>query len=88
MGTRAIHDIASEIESDWRAQKGATRKAHEVYARPYLDAMHSLVAISDNYYADSGYSVVAYFLSNTQTWRGEVARRIKLELKQLLKGGV
>ena len=84
--TRSVREIANEIERDWTAQKGSKLKSHEVYARPYLSAMHSLVSIQDDYYADSGYSVVAYFLANAQTWRGPIARQIKLELKQLLKG--
>jgi len=29
--------------------------------------------------------IVRYFLSNATTWRGETARRIKAELKQMLK---
>jgi len=32
---------------------------------------------------DSGKNVVAYFLSNTSSWRGEKAREIKKELKTL-----
>ena len=34
---------------------------------------------------DDGGSIVLYFLSNATTWRGEDARRIKAELKSLLK---
>jgi hypothetical protein len=54
-------------------------------ARPYLDAMHSLTNITDNYMYDSGKSVVLYFLSNAATWKGEAARRIKAELKAMAK---
>jgi len=73
---RPIYQIAEEIRADW--------KPVSPYAKPYLDAMFSLHDISDNYYLDSGRSVVLYFLSNAGTWRGETARRIKEELKQLL----
>ena len=45
----------------------------------------SLEKITDNYYLDSAESVVRYFLANAGTWRGEVARRIKAELKEMLK---
>ena len=45
------------------------------YAEPYLEAMQSLNTINDNY----------YFLSNANSWRGEDARRIKAELKEMLK---
>ena len=74
---RPIYEIAKEIRADW--------KPVSPYAEPYLNAMFSLHDISDNYYLDSGRSVVLYFLSNAGTWRGETARRIKEELKQLLK---
>jgi len=45
--------------------------------------MQSLDSIEDNYYEDSGKSVVLYFLANAQTWKGEKARSIKAELKKL-----
>ena len=77
MTVRPISDIAHEIEREWpRVYFGA---------RPYLDAMKSLNAITDNYYHDSGKSVVLYFLANATTWRGEAARRIKAELKGMAK---
>ena len=41
--------------------------------------------ITDNYGADSAVSIVAYFLANAQTWRGPEARRIKAELREILK---
>ena len=76
-GHRPINVIAAEIDRDW--QKVSP------YARPYLDAMYSLNKITDRYHMDSGSSVVAYFLSNANTWKGETAKRIKAELKQMLK---
>lgn len=74
---RPIYKIAEEIKKDW--------KKPYFGAVPYLDAMFSLVRITDNYYDDSGRSVVVYFLANAQTWRGEKAREIKKELNNLLK---
>ena len=74
---RPIHVIASEIRSDWKKPNYA--------AVPYLDAMDSLYSIDDNFFADTGEQMVAYFLSNATTWRGEVARRVKKELNQMLK---
>lgn len=75
--TRPINVIAREIRADWKS----------VYfgAVPYLDAMRDLDAITDDYYADSGVSVVLYFLANAQTWKGETARRIKAELNAMIK---
>jgi hypothetical protein len=73
---RKVSEIAEEIRRNWKPVSYA--------AQPYLDAMFSLSSINDDYFADSGRSVVAYFLANAGTWRGEVARRVKKELKQML----
>ena len=54
-------------------------------ARPYLSAMRGMNAVSDNFGADSGHSVVAYFLSNASQWRGPTAKIVKDELKRRLK---
>lgn len=74
---RSLRVIASEIRNDW--------KKVSPYAVPYLDAMATLDSINDNYYFDSGKSIVMYFLGNASTWRGEKAREIKKELKAMLK---
>ena len=73
---RSLSEIAVEITLNWT----------EPYfgAVPYLEAMLTLGSIDDNYFEDSGSSVVAYFLGNARTWRGEVAKRIKAELKAML----
>lgn len=73
---RPLYEIAREIRKTWTKVSP--------YAEPYLEAMESLNSINDNYYYDSGKSVVLYFLSNASTWRGEDARRIKNELKQMV----
>lgn len=74
--SRSLSQIAREIRQTWS----------NVYfgAEPYLAAMESLDSINDSYFADSGRSIVQYFLSNAATWRGEDARRIKAELKGML----
>ncbi len=72
---RSIAAIAANIDATWaKVNYGA---------RPYLDAMYSLGDIRENFMADSGISVVRYFLANAGTWRGEDARRIKAELKSM-----
>lgn len=76
---RPINEIAKEIRADWSKQG----KGVSPYAKPYLDAMMQLHSINDPYYADSGKSVVLYFLSNANTWRGETAKRVKAELKKI-----
>ena len=72
---RELNVIAREIKADWVKVNYA--------AKPYLDAMSTLGSINDDYYADSGKSVVLYFLANAQSWRGEKAKAIKAELKKM-----
>tara|TARA_R110000772_G_scaffold2089_3_gene7266 strand:- start:6826 stop:7065 length:240 start_codon:yes stop_codon:yes gene_type:complete len=75
--TRPLSTIAQEIQSTWK----------KVYfgAVPYLQAMHSLKNINDQYGFDDAKSIVIYFLSNASTWRGDDARRIKKELNAMIK---
>lgn len=75
--SRLLSTIAAEIKADW--------KKPYFGAVPYLNAMCQLTSVNDNYGYDSGYSIVIYFLSNAQTWRGETAKRIKAELKEMTK---
>ena len=79
MTQRNLATIAAEIQRDWGAAKV------NFAAKPYLSAMRGMDSIHDDYGADSGKSVVLYFLSNASTWRGEVAKRVKAELKALCK---
>ena len=74
---RSVSAIAKEISDDWS----------KVYfgAVPYLDAMRSINSIDDNFGYDSAKSVVRYFLANAQSWRGDRARRVKAELREMLK---
>lgn len=75
--TRPLNEIAAEIYRTW--------KKPYFGAVPYIMAMASMNKVSDNYGLDSGESIVLYFLSNASSWRGEDAKRIKLELKAALK---
>lgn len=74
---RALSEIAREIRKDW--------KSVSIAARPYLDAMKSLCSMHESYGQDNAKSIVLYFLSNAGSWRGETAKRVKAELKQMLK---
>ena len=78
-GVRSLSAIAREIRKDWGG-KG------KVYfgAVPYLDAMSTMDKITEDYGCDSGVSLVLYFLANAGMWRGEVARRVKAELKAMV----
>jgi len=76
--TRPLYEIARDIQRNWKNVNYA--------AKPYLEALHTLGNIKDNFYCDTGYSIVSYFLANASSWRGDDARRIKAELKEILKG--
>jgi hypothetical protein len=75
--SRALNVIALEIRKDW--------KKVNYGAIPYLDAMMCLHSINNHYGWDSGESIVRYFLANAGSWRGETAKRIKAELRAMLK---
>jgi hypothetical protein len=73
----SISAIAALIKNDWQKPNFA--------AKPYLNALSYLTSIKDNYGADEGRFIVAYFLSNAATWKGDVAREVKAELQKRLK---
>jgi rubrerythrin len=75
----SLSQIASLIYSDW--------KNVNYGAKPYLEAMSSLQNVSDMYGQDSGTSIVAYFLSNANTYKGETAKAIKKELQRRIRRG-
>lgn len=75
--SRPIHEIAAEIRKDW--------KTPYFGAKPYLSAMLQLNSINEDYFADSPESVLLYFLANAASWRGETARRVKAELKAMVR---
>ena len=74
---RPLYEIAREIKADWK----------NIYfgARPFIDAMAALTSIDESYMNDSAKEIIRYFLLNASTWRGEKAREIKKELKELIK---
>lgn len=72
---RPLSVIAADIIRTWPNINYA--------AKPYLAAMRYLDSIEEDFGADSGKSVVLYFLSNATSWRGDDARRIKAELKKM-----
>lgn len=74
---RNINEIAIEIANDW--------KNVNYGAMPYLQVMFNLRTVNDKYYEDDAKTIIIYFLANASSWRGDVAKRIKAELKQLIK---
>jgi hypothetical protein len=78
MASRELNVIAYEIKKDWGAKVNYG-------AVPYLEAMLYLRTIDDMYINDTADSVVRYFLGNARSWRGEVAKRVKKELNEMIK---
>jgi len=72
---RPLHQVARDIFKTWPNMYFG--------AKPYANAMLSVSSIEDMYGDDDAKSLVLYFLSNATTWRGDDARRIKSELKQI-----
>jgi hypothetical protein len=66
--------IALLIADNWKKVNFA--------AKPYLGAMLSLHSVNDRHGYDDGKTVILYFLANAGTWRGDMAREIKAELKR------
>lgn len=76
---RHLEVIANEIKRDW--------KNPYFGAVPYIREMGSFNSIADDDpCGDGARSCVLYFLSNARTWKGDVAKRVKAELKSMLKG--
>ncbi len=73
---RPLWKIARDIRANWPRVNYA--------AVPYLDALQHLNGIDDRYGYDTAREIVARFLGNARSWRGDDARRIKAELKALL----
>lgn len=73
---RTLREIFDEVFQDW--------KNINPYAKEYADALHTLESPNDRYLFERGRDIIPYFLANTNGWRGEVAKRIKAELRQML----
>jgi len=74
---RTLREIALEIASDWKGIKHAG-------ARDALECMKEMEKITERFGTDpNGYSVISSFLSCSAGWRGEVARRVKRELREI-----
>ena len=76
---RTFSEIAKEIKTLW--------KKPYFGAEPYIEAMLEIRSSDKNapYLFETAKDIVPYFLSNATTWRGEDAKRIKAELKAMIK---
>jgi hypothetical protein len=75
--SRRLSSIAADIKKDWFTIP--------IHALVYVEAMERLTRIKDTYINDTGRDIVLRFLCNATSWRGEVARNIKKELREILK---
>ena len=71
-----LKELAKEIRATWKNICPS--------AAPYLEAMAHANSITDKYLYDDMSGIVLGFLANAQSYRGEDARRIKGQLKQML----
>jgi hypothetical protein len=68
---KTVSQIAREIRQNW--------------AKPYFGAVPYLNAmLYENYGFDGERSIVLYFLSNASTYRGEIAKEHKKQLKEIV----
>ena len=76
---RTFSEIAREIRATW--------KKPYFGAVPYIEAMAEIHSSDKNapYLFETAEDIVPYFLANATTWRGDDARRIKAELKEMIK---
>jgi hypothetical protein len=71
---RPVFEIAAEIAREWPSPSPG--------AAPYIEYM---IGLRDGLpWEDSPESVIAYFLSNSSSWEGPVAARIKAELESII----
>lgn len=73
---KSFPELCSLIAADWTGMS--------MTARPYFHAMGRAKTLLDYYGVESVASITQYFLGNSQSWRGEVARNVKGELKHRL----
>jgi hypothetical protein len=72
---RTLREIAAEIEADWRVINNRP-------AKKALDYMKTMETIEAPFATDPhGHAVVGSFLNHALGWKGEVARRVKKELR-------
>ena len=76
---RTFAAIAAEIKATW--------KKPYFGAAPYIAALSAINSSDKNalYMFETAESMVRYFLTNATYWRGEDAKRIKTELKNMIK---
>jgi hypothetical protein len=77
MSDRSLREIAAEIRADWKKIDGA--------AEGYLANFENCSDLETRSVMGTAFDAVLGFSHNCQTWRGETARRVKHELREMLK---
>jgi hypothetical protein len=75
---KKLFEIAQTVIRDHRE----TGQKVNFALKPWLDALGSISEITDSYGAESGRTVIAYFLSNASQYKGATAKAVKAELKR------
>ncbi len=73
---RPLYEIANEIRENWANVS--------IYAAPYIDAFGTADQITEIYIIGDHHSSILGFMCNCGGWRGEVARKVKKELRSIL----
>jgi hypothetical protein len=68
-------DVVRTIRADWRNPYFG--------AVPYLEALEGLASWDARFGVESARSLAPYLLNNLKTWRGDVARSVKAQLKEV-----
>lgn len=71
-----IRGLMNEVRKDW--------KKPYFGAVPYIQALSCCETMDSPYLLETARDLVPYFLCNSGTWRGEIARSVKAELKRRL----
>jgi len=76
---RSLKEIAKDIKKHWQTPNH--------FASYWITMLETVDKLSDKvtYSLNTGKDCATKFLIHAQNWRGEEARRIKNELKQMLK---
>lgn len=87
---RPIYIIVAEMVNDMKkicrsGKRPTDWKEKFAYAVPYVHALMNCSKPTDMYGMDSARNLIPYLLGNLSTYRGETAKRLKAELKAMLK---
>jgi len=76
--TAPLSQIADIIRRDW--------KNPWFGAKPYIRAMLQCPSVDSHYGVETGKDIALGFLANCATWRGPVAKVVKIELRKRVGG--